>query len=76
MLTPPCVRRLLVDKSDNFSANAARFNKESGHLRRALWWKNVRMVAMMVSILLGVALAVAWFKCGWMFARCRASHAA
>ena len=57
----------LVDKSDAFSANARAFQKESVGLRRALWWKNVRMIVMMVSMLLALALAIGWFKCGWGF---------
>ena len=62
---------LLVDKSDNFSANAARFHKDSSHLRKAMWWKNMRTILMLVTIMLFVGLAVGWFKCGWMFEGCR-----
>lgn len=58
---------LLVDKSDAFSQNARAFQKESGGLRRAMWWKNMRTMAMLVSTLLLLALAIAWFKCGWGF---------
>lgn len=65
----------LVDKSDAFSANARAFQKDSVGLRRALWWKNVRMIVMLVFVLLTIGLTVAYFKCGWAFAKCRAPKA-
>lgn len=63
----------LVDKSDAFSQNARAFQKESVGLRRALWWKNVRMIAMLVGMMLGVGLFVAWYKCGLTFGQCRSA---
>ena len=65
--------QLLVDKSDTFSANARAFQKDSSGLRRAMWWKNMRMIAIMMSLLLGVGATVLWFKCGWMLKQCRHS---
>ena len=64
---------LLVDKSDAFSANARAFQKESSGLKRAMWWKNVKMIAMMLSLVLAIGLAVLWMKCGWMMHACRAT---
>ena len=39
-------------------------------LRRALWWKNAKMIAMLVSILLALAFVIAWGMCGWSFSTC------
>ena len=63
---------LLVDKSADFQANASAFQKQSVGLKRALWWKNVKMIAMFVSMMLGVALMVLWFKCGLTLHLCKA----
>ena len=54
-----CVNRgehleLLVDKSDNLTASARQFQKHSTGLRRALWWKNAKMLAMVGGSLLAV----------------------
>lgn len=35
---------LLVDKTDNLNQQAFRFKKQSTYLRRALWWKNCKLV--------------------------------
>ena len=63
---------LLVDKSADFQANASAFQKQSVGLKRALWWKNVKMIAMFVSMMLGVALMVLWLKCGLTLHLCKA----
>ena len=65
---------LLVDKSDAFSANARAFQKDSGTLRRAMWWKNVRMLVALSCIILALVVMVAMFKCGWMLTKCRAQE--
>eukprot|EP00966_Prymnesium_polylepis_P165600 3828184-Prymnesium_polylepis.1 len=54
-----CVNRgehleLLVDKSDNLTASARQFQKHSTGLRRALWWKNAKMLAMVGGSILAV----------------------
>lgn len=53
---------LLVDKSDGFSRNAAAFNKDAGGLKRAMWWKNVRMMCMIASGLLALVLVGLWSR--------------
>jgi hypothetical protein len=62
---------LLVDKSDAFSANARAFQKDTTTLKRAMWWKNMKMIFMMIALLLSIGLMWGWFKCGWTFAACR-----
>ena len=54
----------LVDKSDNFSANARAFQKQSGDLRSALWWKNAKQMAMVVCFMLFLLVLVLFFVCG------------
>jgi vesicle-associated membrane protein 7 len=63
---------LLVDKSDAFTSNARAFQQESVGLKRALWWKNMRMVGTLVSMLLAVVLVVLWARCGLSF--CKSNH--
>ena len=62
---------LLVDKSDDFSTNARAFQKGSQGLKRALWWKNAKMVAMLVTLVLGLCLLVLFSKCGISLEKCR-----
>ena len=66
---------LLVDKSDTFSANARAFQKDSSGLKRAMWWKNMKMVLFFVSLLIAVATVVALFKCGLTLDKCRSTAA-
>lgn len=55
---------LLVDKSEGFSANAKAFQKQSGTLRKALWWKNVKTMLIMSCFLLGLILILLFSICG------------
>jgi len=64
---------LLVDKSEGFSANARAFQKQSGALRHAMWWKNVKMILTLSGIVLALVLVVLHAKCGWLMRKCRAS---
>ena len=40
-------------------------------LKRALWWKNAKMVAMLVTLVLGLCLLVLFSKCGISLEKCR-----
>lgn len=64
---------LLVEKSDDFSSNARAFQKGSVGLRRALWWKNAKMVAMLACLLLGLVGVGVWKWCGLDFSKCKAA---
>lgn len=55
---------LLVDKSDGFSANARAFQRQSADLRKAMWWKNCKQMAMVVCFLLLLLLTALFFVCG------------
>ncbi|KAI7901051.1 synaptobrevin-domain-containing protein [Cokeromyces recurvatus] len=37
---------LLVDKTDNLNQQAFAFKKRSTHLKRAMWWKNTKIITM------------------------------
>ena len=62
---------LLVDRTDNLSAQAFQFKKKSTQLKRAMWWKNMKLtliIALVVIILLYVIISAAcgglnWPKC-------------
>ena len=43
---------LLVDKTDNLNQQAFQFKKKSTQLKRAMWWKNTKLMAMLVMIVL------------------------
>ncbi|CAH7677038.1 synaptobrevin-domain-containing protein [Phakopsora pachyrhizi] len=62
---------LLLDKTDNLSSQSNAFRKRSQVLRRRMWWKNTRMIAlsgmvvvMIVYILLAQACGAALNHCG------------
>ena len=63
---------VLVEKSDDFSSNARAFQKGSVGLRRALWWKNVKMMAMLACLLLSLAGVGVWKMCGLDLSKCAA----
>lgn len=41
---------LLVDKTDNLNQQAFAFKKRSTQLKRAMWWKNTKIMAMIVLV--------------------------
>ncbi|GJP84658.1 hypothetical protein CLOP_g14704 [Closterium sp. NIES-67] len=58
---------LLVDKTATLQDNTFRFKKQARALKRALWWKNTKlMIAMSGVILIALYLFVALF-CGGLF---------
>lgn len=66
---------LLVDKTENLNAQAFRFKKQSTHLRRSMWWKNAKLVLMLLALVGLAALLVTMSVCGVTFQKCaRRSH--
>jgi len=43
---------LLVDKTDNLNQQAFQFKKKSTQLKRAMWWKNTKLMIMLVFVIL------------------------
>ncbi|KAF9355717.1 hypothetical protein BGX26_006226 [Mortierella sp. AD094] len=58
---------LLVDKTDNLNQQAFVFKRRSSMLKRTMWWKNVKlMVILILSIILLTYLAIS-AACGFPF---------
>jgi vesicle-associated membrane protein 7 len=43
---------LLVNKTETLSNNAFKFKKSSTALKRAMWWKNIKLILLIVVILI------------------------
>mmetsp|Transcript_20750 Transcript_20750/g.49309 ORF Transcript_20750/g.49309 Transcript_20750/m.49309 type:complete len:219 (-) Transcript_20750:765-1421(-) len=63
---------LLVDKTENLNQQAFKFKKQSSQLKRAMWWKNAKLMgvlALVVSIIIFIVIASA---CGGLsFKKCK-----
>ncbi|KAF1349012.1 synaptobrevin-domain-containing protein [Delphinella strobiligena] len=55
---------LLVDKTDRLGGSAREFRVRSRGLRRRMWWKNVRLLVMLVFVGLFLGYLVVGFACG------------
>jgi len=70
---------LLVDKTDRLGGSAADFRVRSRGLRRQMWWKNVRLMALLVVVVLFLMYLFIGFGCGLpgeclsQVSRCRGS---
>ncbi|OMJ16415.1 Vesicle-associated membrane protein [Smittium culicis] len=64
---------LLVDKTNNLSTEAFAFRKRSTALKRKLWWKNQKLMAMLIcSLVISAYIAISAF-CGFPgWSSCRA----
>ena len=62
---------LLMDKSDGLSSQARQFQNQSTGLRKALWWKNVKMMLMLSGLLLLFLMIVLVSVCGWTLSSCK-----
>lgn len=55
---------LLVDKTDRLGGLAGDFRVRSRGLRRQMWWKNVRLMALLVAVVLILVYLFVGFGCG------------
>jgi len=55
---------LLVDKTDSLNQQAFQFKKKSTQLKRAMWWKNTKLMLLLVFIVLAVLFFIIWIACG------------
>jgi len=55
---------LLVDKTEELSSNAFKFKKQSTALKRSMWFKNVKLMILIVVILLIVVYIIVALACG------------
>jgi len=66
---------LLVDKTDRLSKQAFKFESTSRNLRRTLWWKSVRTIVCLTSVIgLLVFILAAGFCGGLDFHKCHSSN--
>lgn len=55
---------LLVDKTENLNQSAFKFKKSSTQLKRAMWWKNVKILIILVIVVLAIIYFVSAMACG------------
>lgn len=55
---------LLVDKTDRLGGNARDFRVRSRGLRRRMWWKNVKLMAMLVVVVIFLVYLLVGMGCG------------
>lgn len=55
--------QVLVDKTDELRAHAARFQKQGRALRSNMWWANVRMKVIVVAVVLLLAVVIFLLAC-------------
>jgi len=55
---------LLVDKTDRLGGSARDFRVRSRGLRRRMWWKNVRLMALLVVVVVFLLYLFVGFGCG------------
>lgn len=62
---------LLVDKTEELSQTARRFQYQSKNLKDMMWWKNVKMWLIIIFIVLIVIYFIVSFICGFNFDKCK-----
>lgn len=55
---------LLVDKTEDLSANAVTFKKTSRNLARSMWWKNMKITVIIVIVVIVVIYFIVSAACG------------
>lgn len=56
---------LLVDKTDNLNQQAFQFKKKSTQLKRAMWWKNTKLMIILVVVCIVILYVIVGFACGF-----------
>jgi len=55
---------LLVDKTENLSQNAFRFKKQSTSLKRAMWFKNIKLIIIIIVVVMILLYIIVALVCG------------
>jgi vesicle-associated membrane protein 7 len=55
---------LLVDKTDRLGGSARDFRVRSRGLRRRMWWKNVKLMALLIVVIIFLVYLLVGFGCG------------
>ncbi|KAJ3056226.1 Vesicle-associated membrane protein [Rhizophlyctis rosea] len=66
---------ILVDKTDNLNQASFAFKKRSTALRRAMWWKNTKLMVILVAVIIFLIYFLISTHCGfpsWSYCRVRA----
>jgi vesicle-associated membrane protein 7 len=56
---------LLVDKTDRLGGSAQEFRFRSRGLRRKMWWKNVKLMALLIVVIIFLVYLFVGFGCGF-----------
>ncbi|KAG9307254.1 hypothetical protein G9A89_017082 [Geosiphon pyriformis] len=56
---------LLVDKTDNLNQQAFAFRKRSTALKRSMWWKNTKLMILLVFVIILITYGLASSVCGF-----------
>jgi vesicle-associated membrane protein 7 len=59
-----------VDKSDQLNQSARKFQKSSKALKNVMWFKNVKMWAMIALIVVVLIWLITSFACGFDYSHC------
>ncbi|GJJ69837.1 vesicle-associated membrane protein 7 [Entomortierella parvispora] len=64
---------LLVDKTDNLNQQAFAFKKRSTALKRTMWWKNTKLMIILIAVIVFLVYLIICAACGFPFwSQCRA----
>jgi len=55
---------LLVDRTENLNQTAFKFKKQSTQLKRAMWWKNVKIMVILAFVVLVIIYFIVALACG------------
>ncbi|KAG0367880.1 hypothetical protein BGZ54_003090 [Gamsiella multidivaricata] len=58
---------LLVDKTDNLNQQAYAFKKRSTTLKRAMWWKNTKLMILLTGVIIFLIYLIICAACGFPF---------
>jgi vesicle-associated membrane protein 7 len=64
---------LLVDKTEQLSQSARKFQKQSKALKNVMWCKNVKMWVLIAFVLIIIAWLISSFVCGFDYSNCKGS---
>ncbi|KAF9285930.1 Vesicle-associated membrane protein [Mortierella alpina] len=64
---------LLVDKTDNLNQQAFAFKRRSTALKRTMWWKNTKLMIILILVIIFLTYLIISAACGFpAWSRCRA----
>ncbi|KAG0361159.1 Vesicle-associated membrane protein [Mortierella sp. AD032] len=58
---------LLVDKTDNLNQQAFAFKKRSTALKRTMWWKNTKLMVLLIFVIILLTYLIISAACGFPF---------